>query len=120
MTLEVSVLWSGILGGQGFRLRVMARAQNRGEVAQACREFGISRTPLCRWRNCYLACGPDGLHARPGRCPLGAVAGAQDHAERTLLALVLAWPIWDPVRLILQLRRPELVRLHVAPFTVRR
>jgi hypothetical protein len=36
MTLEASV--------HAFRLRVIARAQVLGNVSQACREFGISRT----------------------------------------------------------------------------
>ncbi|MDR7479730.1 MAG: helix-turn-helix domain-containing protein [Armatimonadota bacterium] len=53
-----------------FRLRVIARAQALGNVSQACREFGISRTLFYRWRRRYLAYGPDGLHPRrqgPGR-----------------------------------------------------
>ena len=46
------------------RLRVMARAQELGNVSQACREAGISRTLFYRWRQRYLAYGPDGLHPR--------------------------------------------------------
>ncbi len=56
MTLDDSV--------HAFRLRVMARAQLLGNVSQACREVGISRTLFYRWRKRYVAYGPDGLHPR--------------------------------------------------------
>ena len=54
MTLDDSV--------RALRLRVMARAQALGNVSQACREAGISRTLFYRWRKRYVAYGPDGLH----------------------------------------------------------
>jgi transposase-like protein len=54
MTLEDSV--------HSFRLRVMARAQELGNMTQACREFGISRALFYRWRKRYLAYGRDRLH----------------------------------------------------------
>ena len=74
-----------------FRLRVMARAHELGNVARACWEFGISRTLFYRWRKRYLAYGRDGLHPRRlgprrGRPPLLNV-----QAERAILALALAW-----------------------------
>ena len=50
MTLEASV--------HAFRLRVIARAQVLGNVSQACREFGISRTLFYRWQRRSLAYGP--------------------------------------------------------------
>jgi hypothetical protein len=64
MTLDDSV--------HAFRLRLMARARALGNVSQASREFGISRSLFYRWRKRYLTYGPDGLHprrtgARPGR-----------------------------------------------------
>lgn len=46
------------------RLRVMARVQALGNVSQACREFGTSRSLFYRWRTRCLAYGPDGLHPR--------------------------------------------------------
>ena len=59
MTLESSV--------HAYRLRVIARAQALGNVSQACREFGVSRTLFYRWQRRYLAYGPDGLYPkRPG------------------------------------------------------
>ena len=56
MTLEASI--------RRVRRRVVARVQELGNVSQACREFGISRTLFYRWRERYLAYGPDGLHPR--------------------------------------------------------
>ena len=59
MTLEAGV--------DAFRLRVIARGQGLGNVSQACREFGISRTLFYRWQRRDLAYGPDGLYPkRPG------------------------------------------------------
>lgn len=64
MTLDDSV--------HAFRLSLMTRAEALGNVSQACRQAGISRSLFYRWRKRYLAYGPDGLHprrtgARPGR-----------------------------------------------------
>lgn len=56
MTLKDSI--------HGLRLHVMHRAQELGTVSQACREAGISRSLFYRWRQRYLAYGPDGLHPR--------------------------------------------------------
>ena len=112
MTLEDSI--------HGFRLRVMARAQELHNITRACREFGISRTLFYRWRKRYLAYGPDGLHPRRlgprrGRPPLLSL-----QAERAILALALAWPVWGPVQLSDQLRRPEHGSLRIAPSTIYR
>jgi transposase InsO family protein len=112
MTLEDSI--------HAFRLRVMIRAQQLGNVSKACREFGISRSLFYRWRKRFLAYGPDGLYprrhgARPGRPPSLSV-----QAERSILALALAWPTWGPVQLANQLRRPEHGGLTVAPSTIYR
>jgi transposase InsO family protein len=112
MTLEDSI--------HAFRLRVMARAQELGNVTQACREFGISRTLFYRWRKRYLAYGRDGLHPRRlgprrGRPPTLSV-----QTERAILALALAWPTWGPAQLANQLRRPEHGGLAVAPSTIYR
>ena len=98
----------------------MARAHGLNNVARASREFGISRNLFYRWRSRYLAYGPDGLHprrqrARRGRPPL---LGVQD--ERTILALALAWPTWEPAQLSDQLRRPEHGSLRIPPSTTYR
>ncbi len=67
MTLEHST--------HAFRLPVIARAQESGNVAGACREFSTSRSVLYRGRRYRLTCGPHGLHPRRreprrGRPPL--------------------------------------------------
>jgi len=70
MTLEDSI--------HRVRLRVMARAQGLGNVAQACREAGISRTLFCRWRQRYLALGCRPTHlGGHGHPPLRSPAAIQ-------------------------------------------
>ena len=112
MTLEDSVY--------EMRRRVMGRAQILQNVAQACREFGISRTLFYRWRKRFLAYGPDGLHPGRGGASRGRPPELSVQAEREILALALAWPTWGPARLALQLRRSEHGGLQVPPSTVYR
>jgi len=107
MTLEDKV--------HAFRLRVLQRAQELGNVSAACREAGISRTLFYRWRKRFTRYGIDGLHpkrtaTRPGRpVQLGAMK------ERRIVAMALASPTWGPRRLSDQLRREGVV---VSPTTV--
>jgi transposase InsO family protein len=110
MTLEDSV--------HASRLRVMARAQVLGNVSQACREVGISRSLFYRWRQRYVAYGPDGLHPRRRGPRRGRPSLLSVQAERAILAL--AWPTWGPARLAVQLARPEHGDLHVARTTIYR
>jgi transposase InsO family protein len=112
MTLEDSI--------HAFRLRVMARAQELRNVTRACREFGISRSLFYRWRKRYLAYGPDGLHPRRQAARRGRPPALSVQAERSILALALAWPTWGPAQLANQLRRPEHGGLAVAPSTIYR
>ncbi|MDR7567976.1 MAG: helix-turn-helix domain-containing protein [Armatimonadota bacterium] len=101
-----------------FRLRVMARVQALGNVSQACREAGISRTLFYRWRKRYVAYGPDGLHP-PRRGPRrGRPPSLSVQVERAILAL--AWPTWGPARLAAQLERPAQGGWRVAPATIYR
>ncbi|MDR7545641.1 MAG: helix-turn-helix domain-containing protein, partial [Armatimonadota bacterium] len=112
MTLDDSV--------HGFRLRVMARAQALGNVSRACREAGISRTLFYRWRQRYVAYGPDGLHPRRQGPRRGRPPALSVQVERAILALALAWPTWGPARLAAQLARPEYGGWRVAPATIYR
>jgi transposase InsO family protein len=112
MTLEDSIL--------AFRLRVMARAEELGNIARACREFGISRTLFYRWRKRYMLYGPDGLHPRRQTAQRGRPPALSVQEERTILALALAWPTWGPAQLSNQLRHPDHGGLRVAPSTIYR
>jgi transposase InsO family protein len=110
MTLDESI--------QALRRRVIQRAQVLGNVSQACREAGISRTVFYRWRHRFEQYGPDGLHprrrhARPGRPPRLAPT-----TERLILASALAWPTWGCARHAAQLAYQHAIR--VAPSTVQR
>ncbi len=56
------------------RLRFFRRAEERGNVSQACREAGLARSFYDQFRGPFLAYGPIGLHpkhrrGRPGRPP---------------------------------------------------
>lgn len=112
MTLEDSIL--------AFRLHVMVRAQELGNVSQACRETGISRTLFYRWRKRFLLYGRDGLHPRRQGARRGRPSRLSLQDERAILALALAWPTWGPAQLSNQLRRPEHGGLRVAPSTIYR
>ncbi len=101
MTLEDKV--------HAFRLHVLRRAKELGNVSAACREAGISRTVFYRWKQRFVLYGSDGLHprhtgARPGRPPRLSVTD-----ERQILAAALAWPTWGPQRVSMQLARQGLV-----------
>lgn len=112
MTLEDSI--------HAFRLRVIARAQALGNVSQACREVGISRSLFYRWKQRYLAYGPDGLHPRRHGPARGRPSSLSVQAEHAILALALAWPTWGPARLAVQLARPEHGGWRLAPTTIYR
>lgn len=104
----------------GLRLHVMHRAQELGNVSQVCREAGISRSLFYRWRQRYLAYGPDGLHPRQTAARRGRPSTVPVAMERAVLAMALAWPTWGPARLSAQLARPEQGGWRIAPATLYR
>ncbi len=98
MTLEDSVL--------RHRLTVLQRAAALGNVSQACREFGISRTLFYRWRKRFTRYGQDGLLPRPTR-PSRWPRQATPALEHAVVAYALLWPTHGPARIAAQLRQPR-------------
>ncbi len=99
------------------RLRLFRRAEELGNVSQACREAGVARSLYYQFRSRYQKYGPDGLHpkhlrGRPGRPP-----ALDAQIERQIVAMGLAEPAWGPQRISDQL---ALRGVHVAPSTVYR
>ena len=96
MTLEDSV--------RRHRLAILQRAALLGNVTQACREAGISRTVFYRWRKRFLRYGLDGLLPRPTR-PTRWPRQATPALEHAVLAYALLWPTHGPARIAAQLRQ---------------
>jgi transposase-like protein len=97
MTLEDKV--------HAFRLRVLKRAQELGNVSAACREAGISRTLYYRWKERFTLYGSDGLHPRRTATRPGRPVQLDTITERKIVATALACPTWGPGRLSLQLEQ---------------
>jgi transposase len=107
MTLEDSI--------HSQRLHVLRDAIRLGNVSEACRRHGMSRTLFYRLRQRLERYGPDGVHpkrrrARPGRPPTVAV-----QTERRVIALAIAWPTCGPQWYSDQLAREG---VSIAPVTV--
>jgi len=98
MTLEDSVMH--------HRCAVIQRAAALGNVSQACREFGISRTLFYRWRKRLLRYGPAGLRPRPAH-PTRWPRQAAPALEHAILAYALLWPTHGPARIAAQLKQPR-------------
>jgi transposase InsO family protein len=107
MTLEDKV--------HAFRLRVLQRAEELGNVSAACREAGISRTLFYRWKKRFTLYGIDGLHPRRTAMHPGRPVQLDTAKERKILAMALASPTWGPRRVSDQLRMEGTV---VSPTTI--
>jgi transposase InsO family protein len=97
-----------------FRLRVILRARELGNVSEACRQFGISRTLYYRWRRRFLQYGVDGLRPRPHR-PQRWPRQARPELEHAVVAYALLWPTHGPARIAAQLARPQFGGWKVSP-----
>lgn len=107
MTLEDSI--------HSLRLRVLRDAEHLGNVSEACRRHGMSRTVFYRLRGRLEQYGPEGVHpkrlrARPGRPPAVPV-----QTERRVIALAVAWPTCGPQWYSDQLAREG---VSIAPVTI--
>ena len=100
MTLEDKV--------HAFRLHVLQRAEELGNVSAACREAGISRTLFYRWKKRFTLYGIDGLHPRRTSTHPGRPVQMDTTTERKIVATALSCPTWGPGRLSLQLERESI------------
>jgi transposase len=110
MTLDDSV--------HGMRLRVMQRAQALGNVSAVCRELGISRTLVYRWRQRFERYGIDGVHPRRQAGRGGRPIQIAAEAERLVLSVAISAATWGCGRIAAYLTRAWQVR--IAPSTVQR
>jgi len=81
-----------------FRRQVMLEAARQGNVSEACRRAGVSRTTYYRWRKRYLAYGPDGLAPKQGRATRHRQRLPQQ-TEQTVIAYALAHATSGPARI---------------------
>ena len=84
MTLEDKV--------HAFRLHVLQRAKELGNVSAACREAGISRTLYYRWKKQAARSGHDAVHPRGTASRRGRPPRLDMDKERQVLAITLTWP----------------------------
>ena len=96
------------------RLHVIQRARELGNVSEACRQAGISRTLFYRWRKRYVRYGFVGL--RPHGTPrLRWARQSPPELEHAVLAYALKWPTHGPARIAWQLRQPGWGAKTVSP-----
>jgi len=107
MTLEDKV--------HAFRLHVLQRAKELGNVSAACREAGISRTLYYRWKKQAALYGHDALHPQRRTSRWGRPPQLDVVKERRMLALALACPTWGPQRISDQL---QLEGVTISPSTI--
>lgn len=88
MTLEDSI--------HSQRLRVLRDAQRLGNVSEACRRHGVSRTLFYRLRQRFEQYGPDGVHPKRRQARRGRPATLTVQTERRVIAIALAWPTCGP------------------------
>ena len=88
MTLEDSI--------HSQRLRVLREAERLGNVSEACRRQGLSRTVFYRLRRRLEQYGPDGVHPKRRQARRGRPPAVPVQTERRVIALALAWPTCGP------------------------
>lgn len=88
MTLEDSI--------HTQRLRVLREAERLGNVSEACRRHGVSRTLFYRLRRRLEHYGPDGVHPKRNQGRRGRPAAVPVQTERRVMAIALAWPTCGP------------------------
>jgi transposase InsO family protein len=90
----------------GYRLRLFTLAEELGNVSEACRQMGVSRSTYYAWKPKLERYGLDGLRVRERRRPrMPNQIGP--HLEHRILAYSLAHPGQGPRRISAELRRPK-------------
>lgn len=97
------------------RLRVLRDAARLGNVSEACRRHGVSRTVFYRWRQRLEQYGPDGVHPKRHQARRGRPPAVPVQTERRVIAVALAWPTCGPQWYSDQLAREGVV---LAPVTI--
>jgi hypothetical protein len=88
MTLEDSI--------HSQRLHVLREAERLGNVSEACRRHGMSRTVFYRLRQRLEQYGPDGVHPKRRQARVGRPPAVPVQTERRVIAFALAWPTCGP------------------------
>ena len=78
------------------RLRVLRDAERLGNVSEACRRHGMSRTLFYRLRSRLEHYGPDGVHPKRRQARRGRPSAIPVQTERRVIAFALAWPTCGP------------------------
>ena len=107
MTLEDSI--------HSQRLRVLRDAERLGNVSEACRRHGMSRTLFYRLRQRLEQYGPDGVHPKRRQARRGRPPAVPVQTERRVIAFALAWPTCGPQWYSDQLAREG---VSIAPVTI--
>jgi transposase InsO family protein len=100
-----------------FRRQVMLEAARLGNVSEACRRAGVSRTTYYRWLARYLAYGSEGLAPKQGRPPRGRQR-LPLQSEQAVLAYALAHPTHGPQRIADELAGERYGALRVSRMSV--
>jgi transposase InsO family protein len=97
------------------RLRVLRDAERLGNVSEACRRHGMSRTLFYRLRQRFEQYGADGVHPKRVQAAVGRPSPIPVQTERRVIALALAWPTCGPQWYSDQLAREG---VSIAPTTI--
>ena len=90
----------------GYRLRLFTLAEELGNVSEACRQMGVSRSTYYAWKPKLERYGLDGLRVRERRRPR-MPNQISPHLEHRILAFSLGHPGFGPRRISAELARPK-------------
>ena len=89
-----------------FRRQVILRAGELGNISQACREAGISRTTYYKWLERWLQYGPGGLEPHAKRRPQ-MPNQVSPVVEQAILDYISVWPTHGARRISQELAQPQ-------------